>query len=226
MEMTREIWKAMGGKDQTLWLERNKPTNQKSITGRSTLYGRGVNDASYCAQPVIGGRCVRCPAYNAWSSIMERCYSEKFHIKQPTYIGVTTCSDWQKFTNFREWWIAHQIDGFQIDKDLIGDGTEYAPSSCIFVPQWLNSFTTDSGATRGEWPIGASFHDKMGKFRARCRNVITGKEEHLGLFETPEEAHIAWRTRRLEIALDLKSKMDELDLRIYPGAIKIINGLR
>ena len=47
--------------------------------------------------------------------------------------------------------------------------------------------------------------------------------EHLGYFDTPEAAHAAWLKRKLELALELKPKMDEIDLRIYPRVIEIIN---
>lgn len=34
--------------------------------------------------------------------------------------------------------------------------------------------------------------------------------------------HTAWLNRKLEIALELKPEMDEIDLRIYPNVIGII----
>ena len=117
----------------------------------------------------------------------------------------------------------NQVDGWQVDKDLLSDAGIYSPETCIFVPQWLNLLTTDSGASRGKWPIGVSYHDGASRFRAQCRNPITRKGEHLGLFTTPEEAHLAWLKRKLELAIELKPKMDEIDLRIYPRVIEIIN---
>ena len=37
------------------------------------------------------------------------------------------------------------------------------------------------------------------------------------------QAHQAWRNRKLKIAAELKSKMDDIDVRIYPRIIEIIS---
>ena len=36
-------------------------------------------------------------------------------------------------------------------------------------------------------------------------------------------AYQAWRNRKLKIAAELKSKMDDIDVRIYPRIIEIIS---
>ena len=220
--ITIQEWKAMSGKEQTLWLEANCKVNW---IGRSNslVRGVGVNDSPNRIKPAIDGKQVSCPAYEAWRGMFKRAYSNKYHAKQPTYSGVTVCEDWHSFMSFRVWWIENQVDGWQLDKDILSDSREYSPETSIFVPSWLNMFTTDCGAARGAYPIGVDFHKGEGRFRALCSNPITKKREHLGYFDTPEEAHLAWRTRKLELALELKPKMDEIDLRIYPRVIEIIN---
>lgn len=40
-------------------------------------------------------------------------------------------------------------------------------------------------------------------FHAACNNPFTRKQEYLGLFNTPEEAHLAWAERKLEHATSL-----------------------
>jgi hypothetical protein len=39
-----------------------------------------------------------------------------------------------------------------------------------------------------------------GRFRSYCGNPFTGKVEHLGYFNNPEDAHEAWRQRKHELA--------------------------
>ena len=81
-----------------------------------------------------------------------------------------------------------------------------------------NSFVTASDASRGECPIGVSLFKRTGKFFARCNNPFTGKNEHLGYFSTPEEAHEAWRKRKHELAQLVAAK--ESDLRVVEALRK------
>ena len=52
----------------------------------------------------------------------------------------------------------------------------------------------------GEYPVGVHLDKRIGKYQARCKNPFTGKQEYLGLFSAPEEAHEAWRKRKHELA--------------------------
>lgn len=186
------------------------------------VYWIGVNDADYVVEPIINGRRVRCPAYMSWMRMLTRCYSEKYHHRYPTYIGVKVCDEWLSFMAFRKWWVENHVDGWQLDKDLLSDNRIYSPEACIFVPNWLNSFTIDSGVAGGGLPIGVGFDKSVGKFKARCRHPF-GRQEHLGHFSTPDEDHAAWLARKLEIANELKRLMDDIDARIFPRVIEIIS---
>lgn len=187
------------------------------------IHGFGINDADYAVCPRVNGGRDNCPAFVTWRGILERCYSDKFHTKKPTYVGVTVCDEWHSFMKFREWWLENHVDGWQIDKDILTDRREYSPETCIYVPSWLNTFIINRGAKRGEWPIGASFDRKRGKFRAQCSNPINGRNERLGYFESAMEAHKAWLERKLELAEALRPRMDEIDDRIYHRVVNIIS---
>lgn len=61
------------------------------------VYGVGINDADYVVQrketiEVNGVRKRRlvwvCPYYQVWRTMLRRCYSTKYHDRQPTYKGV------------------------------------------------------------------------------------------------------------------------------------------
>ena len=185
------------------------------------VYGIGVNDADYVVEPIINRRRVRCPAYRSWRNMLQRCYSEKFHHRNQTYAGVKVCDEWLSFMAFRKWWVENQVDGWQLDKDLLSDNRIYSPETCIFVPSWLNHFTIDCGAARGGWPVGVYFNKEAGALKAQCRHPF-GRREWLGTFSTPEEGHAAWLARKLEIARELKNLMDDIDARIFPRIIEII----
>ena len=223
--ITMQEWKAMSEREQTLWLEVN--FNKGARYSRCKLvYGFGKNDSHYAVQPRVGLKRFRCPAYDSWCEMIRRTNCDKFKELNPTYIGSTVCERWSSFICFRDWWIDNYVDGFQIDKDILSDDMHYSPDSCLFVPQWLNLFITDSGASRGEWPIGVCYRKGRGRFQALCRNPASKRQEHIGYFRNPEAAHLAWRTRKLELALELKPKMDSIDLRIYPRVVEIINSAK
>lgn len=190
--------------------------------------GVGVNDSN---TPVtlrkLGKQAWMCPAYSAWRSMLNRCYGVSFLDKNPTYRDVIVCNEWLLFSKFRDWWVLNYVDGFELDKDIIGSGLIYGPDDCIYVPGWINSFTIDRAADRGDYPIGVSIRKDSGLFVAQCGNrKIKNGREHLGYFETAEGAHSAWRSRKLEMAMESRGEMDEIDARIYPAIIEIIENSR
>lgn len=202
-----------------------KPTS-RSLKIRSTKHGAGINDADYLTTPRSGGKQLMCPAYISWANMIMRAYSPRFHEQCPTYIDVEVCNEWKSFMSFRDWWSKNQVDGWQLDKDLLSDEKIYSPETCIFVPQWLNKFTTDHRSARGTWPIGVHFHKRVGMFMAQCRNPILGKNEHIGYYPCPHEAHNAWLLRKLEFVEMTKDKMDSIDVRIYPRAIELLRSMK
>ena len=211
----------------SIFIEANYPSNKSSVARRKPLCGVGVNDADYTTTPVVDGVRLHDPAYSAWVSMMNRAYDPKYHATYPTYIGVTVCKEWHSFSAFRVWWLDNYREDFQLDKDLAMVGNkEYGPDACVYIPSCLNKFTTDSGASRGELPVGVCLHKSTGKYVSRCRNPITGKNHHLGRFTTPEAAHEAWLKYKLELAAQLKPEMDAIDKRIYPNVVTIIKALR
>ena len=207
----------------SLYIEASYPATDGSIVRRNSLYGVGVNDAHYATQPRVNGKQIKDPAYRAWAGLLERAYNQKYHATRPTYSDVTVCKEWHSFRAFREWWLNNYCEGYELDKDILVVGNrEYGPDACIYIPGWLNSFTIDSGAARGDLPIGVSIHKPTWKYRSDCNNPITGKKHHLGLFTTAEAAHEAWLKYKLELAAQLKPEMDAIDHRIYPNVIIII----
>lgn len=216
-----KCFESMSLKERSLFLEGIDKTN---ISGckRSLVYGIGVNDAKYCTRKALDGKQVSDPAYDSWASMLMRAYSKRFHSKRPSYVGVAVCDEWHSFMKFREWWLEHQVDGWHLDKDLVGNGMVYSPDACIFVPPWLNTFVIDSGASRGNWPIGVCFHSGVGRLRAQCRNPETKKKEHLGYFDSVDDASKAWKGRKIELVNIMKAETDKIDKRIHDGLLRII----
>ena len=175
------------------------------------VYGVGVNDLGYRVQASEevtenGGKKIRktvflCKYYVVWMNMLRRCYSKKYLEINPSYIGTSVCSEWLYATAFKKWMEQQDWQGKSLDKDIITPRSKlYSPDTCAFVLATTNSFVVARDASRGEYPIGVSLSKRTGKYSANCNNPFTGKQENLGYFSTPEEAHEAWRKRKHELA--------------------------
>ena len=191
--------------------------------------GVGVNDLGYRTQVYEwvtkdGGKRVQehvfvCKYYAAWKNMLQRCYGKKYLERNPSYIGTSVCTEWLSATAFRKWVEQQDWHGKCLDKDIIVSGSKlYSPDTCAFVLKATNSFVTARDACRGEYPIGVDLHKRTGEYRAYCGNPFTGKQERLGLFSTPEEAHEAWRKRKHELAQQVAAK--ESDSRVVEALKK------
>jgi len=193
------------------------------------VYGVGINDADYVVQKCetvgyVNGKRKRrvvwvCPYYQAWTSMLTRCYSSKFQERQPTYKGCSVSKDWIRFSNFKRWMECQDFEGKQLDKDLLLEGNKvYSADNCVFVTRVVNNFTIDSGASRGECLIGVNWDKRYGKFLSKCSNPFTKKHEHLGYFTCELEAHQAWLKRKLELAYLLAT--EQTDERVAKALIE------
>jgi hypothetical protein len=174
----------------------------------------GINDAGYVVKiqkelPKVNGKRTRkqvweCPYYRKWKNMLHRCYSDKYHERNPTYRGCAVCEEWLTFSNFKSWMEKQDWEDKDLDKDLIeANNKTYSPEKCIFISHQVNAFMSDSGGKRGKHLIEVDFHKGSKKLRARCENPFTKKKDHLGYFSDELEAHKAWQKRKLELAIQL-----------------------
>lgn len=178
-------------------------------------YGVGVNDADYAVEPRVNGKHVWCPFYLKWHHMLMRCYCEKYKTKNPTYAGCFVCEEWFSFMAFKGWMSKQDWQGKELDKDIAGNGKLYSPENCVFISKALNSFMNNRNA-RGRYPVGV----KM--VRSRFQSRVGGK--YLGLFNTPEEAHLAWVVEKIKQANELIAV--ESDARIIEGIRKYIDSIQ
>lgn len=160
------------------------------------VFGWGVNDADYAIHTRLpNGRRIRCLYHAAWSNMLKRVFDTKYHARYPTYIGTSVCDEWKYFMNFRSWMMAQDWRGKQLDKDIVVPGNKhYSPETCAFVDGQINALLTDRAADRGKYPVGVSCHKIAKKYRAMMR--MNGNLRHLGYFDTPEEASLAYRKEK------------------------------
>lgn len=170
------------------------------------VWGHGVNDAEYNVYTYPNTKVLSraewvCPFYQVWKDMLKRVYDTKSHTRNPTYIGCSVCEAWHLFSEFREWMETQDWEGKRLDKDLLVPGNKlYSPETCCFLTPRLNVFLCDRSRDRGRLPVGVCKSHKEGRYYSQCSDPFGKRRGYLGVFDTPEEAHEAWRKRKHELA--------------------------
>ena len=172
------------------------------------FYGVGINDADYAVRPKINGKVVPCPFYVAWTNMLSRCYNDGCHKNHPTYIGCTVDSEWLSFNSFKSWMIEQEWEGNALDKDLLIQGNKvYSSLTCIFVNEPINKLLNTRAAKRGLYPIGVKVHRTSGRYEAQCKAF--GKFKHIGTYDSPEEAHQAYKEFKYKHIAEIANQQSE-----------------
>ena len=177
---------------------------------------------SVCGVGVLGTRYpsseygVHTKEYKLWCNMLRRCYSDDFKKKRPTYEGCEVSENFKSYEYFYEWCnkqVGFNNKDWQMDKDLLVKGNKvYSESTCVFIPQEINSLLINCTASRGKHLIGVYWSKTANAFVSRVsRNK--GGSEHLGLFNTEIEAFNAYKQAKenyiKEQANKWKSQIDE-----------------
>lgn len=187
-------------------IKKGSVTNPNSLTA----YGVGfIGQGKYTSK---ANKKITKP-YDTWIGMLRRCYSEKFHIKQPTYKNCMTDEKWHNFQVFAEWFNKNYIDNFELDKDILFKGNKiYSPETCCFVPPKINSLFINCKSSRGKYPIGVTKVSE--KFKSSLQ--LNGKLKHLGTFTTVEEAFKAYKTAKEQYIKEVAEKRKEqINPRVY-----------
>lgn len=155
--------------------------------------------------------------YKYWINMIERCYDDKYHQRQPTYIKCSVCNDWLNYQNFAKWFDNnyYTIDDktMCLDKDiLVKENKVYSPETCVFVPKRINSLFVKNDINRGCLPIGVKMESK--KYVALYWK--NNKFNRIGIFNTKIEAFNAYKVNKeayvKEVANEYKDQIPE---RLY-----------
>lgn len=166
--------------------------------------GKGyIGEGIYKSRDING----KLRVYEIWNHILQRCYDEEHRYNNKTYIDCYVCDEWLNYQNFAEWYENnyYEIIGevMHIDKDILLKGNRvYSPETCIFVPQRINNLFTSNKTNRNNY-LGV-YKCSNGLYKSSCNNLQ--KQEHLGYFNTPEEAFMAYKTYKEQL---IKQTADE-----------------
>ena len=148
------------------------------------------------------GKSVHTWEYNKWNAMLQRCFDNKLKEKKPTYKDITCCNRWLCFANFLEdfeilkqeysW---NEDEKLNLDKDILHKGNKiYGLENCVLVPQWINTLFIKCDASRGQYPVGVSYHKRDRKYQACCS--VNGEYVSLGYYNTIEQAFSAYKTAK------------------------------
>lgn len=170
--------------------------------------GVGINDMTNASQT---------KEYNLWTSMLNRCYSENLHKREPTYKDCEVSDCFKKLSIFSNWCqnqIGFNQEGFELDKDVLNKGNkQYHPDKCVFIPKEINSFLRTRKKMRGNLPIGVTL-SRSGAPMAMM-NLGSGKK-YLGCFKTPEQAFAAYKqAKEAHIKVLANKYKDQIDPRAY-----------
>ena len=180
-----------------------------------STYGVGITGTKY---PItVNG--VHTKEYDLWNGMLRRCYSEKYHLKKPTYIGCEVSENFKNYSFFYEWCqnqIGFNNKDWQLDKDLLIKGNKvYSENTCIFIPRELNQTLTKANLIRGEHLIGVYWDKTKNKFTA-CVCLNSSKRKYLGAFDTELDAFKAYKIAKENHIKELANKwIDQIDERAY-----------
>lgn len=191
----------------------------EKVVSNTLIYKVGVYSKGHYLSSVDGKHTRE---YNSWISMLSRCYSEKFHERCPTYLGCSVSENFKNFQYFAEWCqdqIGGKSEGWHLDKDILYKGNKiYSEDTCVFVPRELNMLLVNRKASRGAYPVGVDYHKATKKFRAKL--TVCGKSSHIGIYDTPEEAYIAYKSAKQSHLTDQANRYKPIiDRRVYEALI-------
>ena len=162
---------------------------------------------------------VKTKEYELWTHMLERCYSDAFKKKRPTYEGCEVSNKFKSYEYFYEWChsqIGFGVEGWHLDKDLLIKGNKvYSENTCVFLPHEINQILVKRTASRGEHLIGVHWHNASKAFVAQV-GKSKGKQEWLGVFKTEIEAFNAYKTAKESFVKEQANKWkSQIDERAY-----------
>lgn len=188
------------------------------MKNKKLLYGKGVYTQGEYSSKENGKQS---HVYGIWKGIIERCYSERSLMKNPTYIDCTVCDEWLHFQTFAHWLMSNEFQGlgYQIDKDILSPESKiYSPETCVLVPAEINMLLVASDKKKGLYPVGVAWKKDRNKFHAKIRRH--GKTRHIGYFATCDEAEAAYIHAKKAYVKEIADKWrGRIDERAYHGLI-------
>lgn len=162
------------------------------------------NSGVWLKGKTIDGKYYKTVSYGMWCSMVSRCKKDgASSYKRKSYENCNISEEFKDFQKFASWHVgqAGYGLGYELDKDLLGDGKLYASNTCTLLPHALNAFLKDTASKDNGLPAGVTISTtRRGTVRFRSVIQSAGKLKHLGYFTTAALAHSCYiQAKREEV---------------------------
>ena len=184
-----------------------------------SVFGVGITGL----EPTVDENGERLDSYMCWKSMLNRCYSSKYQKKYPTYKGCYVCDEWLYYPNFKKWYEENYYEinnkTSHLDKDVLVKGNKiYSATTCVFVPNFINTLFVKRQNYRGELPIGVYYHKSNKKYQVNLSVFKDGKSttKYLGSFNTADEAFEVYKQAKEEYIKEVADEYkDKIPTELY-----------
>lgn len=185
-----------------------------------TLFNRGyIGIGKY--KGTINGKQTSC--YRSWVNMFHRCYNEKFHKKNKTYIDCEVDERFYCFQDFAKWYYDNtwgDIDSFDVDKDILVKGNKlYSPETCCLVDDRLNGLFVKPSDNNLQ--IGVYYDKRINKYVPQLKEYNTHK--YYGIYDDPIDAFYVYKKEKERLIKDVanqyKNKYEDFPQKIYNAMI-------
>lgn len=148
---------------------------------------------------------------STWENMQIRCtrFGKTLRVnRSKSYAEVDAVDLFKNYQTYCEWFHnevtnGNYQDGFELDHNLLCPGTKiYSPETCLWLPVEINRVVVDS--RRNIHGCTGIYKKKTKGFAASL--VENGKKQHLGTFNTVEEASAAYIAAKTDYILRLAEK--------------------
>lgn len=149
-------------------------------------------------------------SHEVWLKMKQRCVSEIYQAKHPSYVGCFMSEEFQNYQLFAEWCqtqIGYGLPQYDLDKDFLVPGNkEYGAEQCAFIPHALNAlFCTHQSSRRTDLPIGVSQRRDGNRYCAAI--ALNGSYKILGYYASIAEASAVYQEAKL---LEIKKWLSKI----------------
>jgi hypothetical protein len=161
-----------------------------------SVYGVGyIGEGAY--SPTMSWKMTQ--EYMEWKNMLQRCYHNRKDGNNKTYLNTVVVDEkWHNFQVFAEWFYdSNYQKGWNLDKDLLGDGLVYSENTCVFLPTEVNSHLRQPRNKKdGKHLPFAVFDHHSGSYR-----VVDRETNKLKYFKDLATA-ISFRNETLRVKLE------------------------
>lgn len=159
-------------------------------------------------------------AYKAWDSMMARCHSNTHKTRHPSTTNSNCCTEWLNCQTFGSWYTSQkgwEQAGWQVDKDLMGDGQRtYSPETCVIIPPIINTalrFLNQGTRNKSGNPHGVAYLEKSGYYITDCKEYGKQGKPKTMYFRNERDAFFWFKEKKeaylKAMAIDHKDRIEE-----------------